>query len=159
MTTRSPFRLHLRRATAVAASLSLLLTTGCATYTPLDRDTALSLGEARIELTDRGTLELSTRIGAGAVSLDGRLQTATDTSLTVTLVQTRSRSGDTQQWSGEQVTVPLSWISGYRQRRSSPARTSLFVGGILAAVTVIGLAFTAGNSTSGGNGGGGGTPR
>ncbi|HYW51528.1 MAG TPA: hypothetical protein VE861_13030 [Gemmatimonadaceae bacterium] len=159
MSSRLHYSLRARRVTAAVSCLSLLLTSGCATYTPLERNAALSLGEARIDLTERGTLELSTRIGAGAVSLDGRLQTATDTSLTVMLVQTRSRNGDTQQWSGEQVTVPLSWISGYRQRRSSPARTSLFVGALLAAVAVVGLVFNAGNSGSGGNGGGGVVPR
>ncbi|HYW50805.1 MAG TPA: hypothetical protein VE861_09375 [Gemmatimonadaceae bacterium] len=149
----------LRRTTALIACASLALTTACATYRPLDRNAAMALSEARVDLNERGTLELSTRVGTGAVSLDGRIESASDTSVVVALTQTRSRNGDTQQWSGEQVTVPLSWISGYRQRKAAVGRTSLFIGSLLAAVAIIGVAFTAGNSGSGTGGGGGVTPR
>ena len=151
--------IRIRRLTAAVAVASLALTSGCATYTPLNRNEALSLGEARVDLNERGTLELATRIGSGAVSLDGKLQTATDTSIVIALVQTRNRQGDSQQWSGEQVTVPLSWISGYRQRQASAKRTSLLVASLVAVAAVVGAAFNAGSANSAGNGGGGGTPK
>ena len=156
-----PFpRLTLRRTTALLTWLSLATsTTACAVYTPLDRDGARARAEARIDLTERGTLELSPRIGVAVASVDGRVTTVTDSTLIVALVQTVTRNGDTQQWQGEPLVIPLGYISGYRQRQPSTARSLLLGGGILLGVLGAGAAFGIGNSGSGGNTGGGGTSK
>ena len=93
--------------------------TGCATYRPIDRDVARSATDVRVDLTERGTLELGPQIGSGIVSLDGHIESVTDTTVRMSLKQVVSRAGDTQQWVGEAVTVPLSYVNIYRGRRPS----------------------------------------
>ncbi len=153
-------RFTLRRTTALLTCLSLATsTTACAVYTPLDRDAARSVGEARIDLTERGTLELSPRIGAGVVSVDGRVRTLTDSTVEVALVQTVTRSGDSQQWLGEPLVIPLGYVNRFLRRQPSTKRSLLLGAGVLAGVVLAGAAFAIGSSGSGGNTGGGGTSK
>lgn len=153
-------RCMVRRTTALLIWLSLATsTTACAVYTPLDRNVVGTVREARIDLTERGTLELSPRIGAAVASVDGRVRTVTDSTLTIMLVQTVTRNGDTQQWLGEPLEIPLGYINGYRKRQSSAARSLLLGGGILLGVLGAGAAFAIGNSGSGVSGNGGGPPK
>jgi hypothetical protein len=128
-------------------------------YTPIDRNAARTAAEARIDLTERGTLELSPRIGAGVVSVDGRVRTVTDSTVEVALVQTVTRIGDSQQWMGEPLVIPLGYVTGFRRRQPSTKRSLLLGGSILAGVLGAGAAFGIGNSGSGGNLGGGGTAK
>jgi len=128
-------------------------------YTPIDRNAARTAAEARIDLTERGTLELSPRIGAGVVSVDGRVRTVTDSTVEVALVQTVTRTGDSQQWLGEPLVIPLGYVTGFRRRQASTKRSLLLGGSILAGVLGAGAAFGIGNSGSGGNTGGGGTSK
>lgn len=148
-----------RRCILTVSTMSMFVISGCATYRPIDRNAAGALTEARVVLNERGTLELAPRIGPNAASLDGHLRNTTDTTIVIALTQIVTRGGDSQQWSGEALTVPLSWISGYRQRTSSAKKTSFLVGAIVAAVAAIGAAFAAGNSGSGGTNQNGGTPK
>ena len=129
--------------------------TGCATYRPIDRDVARSATDVRVDLTERGTLELGPQIGSGIVSLDGHIESVTDTTVRMSLKQVVSRAGDTQQWVGEAVTVPLSYVNVYRGRRPSVWRSVILGTALAAAVTAVAIAFKAGNS---GSGRGDGTP-
>lgn len=148
-----------RRGILSVSTMSMLVVSGCATYRPIDRNAAGALTEARVVLNERGTLELAPRIGPNAASLDGHMRNATDTTIMIALTQIVTRGGDAQQWSGEELTVPLSWINGYQQRTPSAKKTSFLVGVIVAAVAAIGAAFAAGNSGSGGTNQNGGTPK
>ena len=122
---------------------------GCATYRPIDRDVARLTSEVRVDLTERGTLELGPQIGAGIVSLDGHIEAVTDSVVRISLKQVVSRAGDTQQWVGEAVTVPLSYVNVYRGRRPSGWRSVLLGTALAVAVVAVAVAFKAGNSGSG----------
>lgn len=154
------FSSALRRRTALTLTACLVVSTaGCATYTPIERQSVSASSETRLDLTERGTLELGTRVGAAVVSIDGRVTAIDDSTLTVSMLQAVTRGGDTQQWQGEKLIVPLGYISGYRKRQTSRKRSFLLAGGVLAGVIVVGAAFVAGNSGSGSRGGGGEIPR
>ena len=144
-----------RQLLATCTTASMLAATGCATYHPLDRDVARSATDVRVDLTERGTLELGPQIGSGIVSLDGHIESVTDSTVRMSLKQVVSRAGDTQQWVGEAVTVPLSYVNVYRGRRPSVWRSVILGAALAAAVTAVAIAFNAGNS---GSGRGDGTP-
>jgi hypothetical protein len=156
----NPFRSHRSRMSgAMIAGCSLLITTGCAAFAPVDAASARSVGEARVLLTERGTLELGTRIGPSIVAVDGRIMTATDTSVVIAMSQVLSRSGETQVWTGEPLSVPLDYVRGYERRQSSVKRTLLLTAGLLAGAAIVGIGFNAGSSGSNGRDQSGGTAR
>jgi hypothetical protein len=137
-----------RRIVAVTVLSAMVIVNGCATYRPIDRTSAPTAGEVRLELTERGTLELGPQIGAGIVYLDGSVVSASDSSVKMTLKQVVNRSGGVQQWVGESVTIPAGYVNLYRKREPSAMR-SLALGASLAAAAIgVAVAFVAGNSGS-----------
>jgi hypothetical protein len=148
-----------RRAVAVGACSSMLITGGCATFTPTVQSSLINGGETRLLLTERGTLEMGTRIGPAVVAVDGRVRTVTDSSIVIALTQVLNRDGDTQVWTGEPLSVPVSYISGYRARHASAKRSLLLAAGLLTGAVAIALGFSAGSSGGGGRDQSGGTPR
>ncbi len=124
------------------------MTSGCATYRPVDGRSIMSAGEVRLDLTERGTLEMGPQIGAGIVSLDGSVVSATDSVVKLALKQVVYRTGGVQQWVGENVTVPAAYVNSYRKRQPSVLRSVALGAGLTAAAVGIALGFTPGNSGS-----------
>jgi hypothetical protein len=138
-----------RRVTAGALAGTMAMTGGCASYRPVDRDAARAAGEVRVDLTERGTLEMGPQIGAAIVSLDGTITAVTDSTVRMSLKQVVNRSGAVQQWVGEAVTIPLSYVNVYRKRTPSTVRSIALGAGLSAAAVAVALGFTPGNSGSG----------
>ena len=138
-----------RRLICGALVTSMATATGCATYRPVDRDTATGNIDVLLDLTERGTLELGSLVGPSIVSLDGRVRGHTDSSFTMSLTQVISRSGDAQVWKGEVILVPLRFANGFRKREVSRSRTYLLAAAIAAGAIVSGMAFKAGTSGNG----------
>ena len=137
-----------RRLVALTLLGAISAVAGCATYRPIDRQRAPAAGEVRLDLTERGTLELGPQIGAGVVSLDGSIVSVTDSTVQMSLKQVVNRSGDVQQWVGEKVTIPAAYVNLYRKRQPSLARSVALGAGLTAAAVGIALGFTPGNSGS-----------
>ncbi len=137
-----------RRLVGLTVLGAMGLVSGCATYRPIDRTSAPTAGEVRLELTERGTLEMGPQIGAAIVSLDGRVISASDSAVKMTLNQVVNRSGGVQQWVGESVTIPASYINLYRKREPSALRSLALGAGLAGAAIGVALAFVAGNSGS-----------
>jgi hypothetical protein len=114
----------------------------CACYvtTPVPAAPAPVPGtKLHVQLTDVGTTSLAQYLGPNVTFVDGRLLSETDTSLALAVSGTTMRSGDEQFWKGENVSLPHSAIATLSQKKVSWWRSVILAGGIIGAVTSIGL--------------------
>jgi hypothetical protein len=123
---------RVRRAVGVAASA--LLAGGCFVYRAAE-PAALQPGETvRLTLTSCGTQEITQQVGPRVQALDGRVITARDGAVTVSVTQlTRSR-GSEEFWPGDSVVVPFRGLDSLLVRRLDRKRSALAVGGTLVAI-------------------------
>ena len=133
------FRLAIAGVTALASA-------GCYTYAPLTLAEVTPGRTVRVTLDDHGTAELSQWIGARGASLEGRVQSVTDTSMILAVTDVVRLNGATEPWTDESVSIPRRLAESIGVRRLNRQRTVLTSIGALAA------AFAA-NSLLG-NGGG-----
>jgi len=149
-----------RRAGVVGtAALAAQLLAGCYTYAPVD----VSLGmpaerDVAVDLSDRGRYELGGSIGQSPARVEGRLLSASDTTLTLAVSSVSSIGGAKAPWAGEAVTVRRSGVASVQQRRLSKGRTALLIGALIGAAALIftaGLAIGGGSDSGGGDTGGG----
>jgi hypothetical protein len=67
---------------------------GCYAYTPLDTSTGVQAGEhVAVEITDRGRAELSDRLGAGVLRLEGTLTRSDSVDLVMNVWRVAQISG------------------------------------------------------------------
>lgn len=123
-----------RRSVTASASVFLLgFVSGCYTVTPIN--TNLTPGtEVVLGLNDQGRVTLGRSVGPAAETIEGKLQTKTDSTYVISVSSVRYFNGGTNTWSGEQLTVGTSSVQQAQERRFSPAKTALAVGVAAAAV-------------------------
>jgi hypothetical protein len=144
---------------SLVAVLSAAVAGGCYRYVPID-DESPALGSAvRVELTDAGALTMAPLIGARIESVDGRVTSAADTALTLTVTGTTDRFGNEVSWRGEQVVIPRSALAGFRRRTLDRKRSYLFGGVAVGLVAAVGVGFGIDGSGGGGGGGASGSPK
>ena len=118
----------------------LALVQGCYTYTPLDTGVP-PVGEAvALEISDRGRVDLSERLGRGVGRIEGRLTGLTDDQLLINVAAVSYISGERSRWSGESMRLSRTYVDGSAVRRLSKRRTWTLVA-VVAAATV-GLVVT-----------------
>ncbi|MBC7790944.1 MAG: hypothetical protein H7Z74_13440 [Anaerolineae bacterium] len=135
----------------LAIVLVACLAQGCYAYIPVSTASPAVGANVRATLTDSGTAALSGYLGARIASVDGRLQSSTDSSLTLAVAVVRSRTADESFWKGERITLRRDLIATVEQRRLSRPRTALSLGGALA---VIATAAVVSGGKNGGSPGG-----
>lgn len=138
------------------AGMILLVLTGCYSYRPLETPSPSFGTRVEADLTDRGSLAMTSQIGPGAMSVRGEvLQTEPD-ALVLALTSVLGRNEQETFWRGEHVRIPLNTVVRVQQRRFALGKTLVFggsvVGGLLAAIA----AFDGGGNGGGGSGRGGG---
>jgi len=111
----------------------------------------------QLALTDSGAVVLAARIGPQVELLDGRLLADTGGTMTLAVTQTRQRSGNEQDWKGEELVVPHALVSSVGERHFSLSRTLLFGAGILGALAATSAAFNGPGFGSGNGSPGGGS--
>ena len=140
------------------SALAIQLLAGCYQYVPVDASTSVPLRrDVAVEITDRGRFELGGAIGTSPTRVEGRILSASDTTLTLAVRNVHAIDGSTTPWAGEAVTVRRSGIAGVRERRLSAARTGLLAGlfaGAVALVFTVGLSVFGGSSNPGTDTGG-----
>ena len=141
--------LQSRRIISGVLLASMVTATACATYRPIDRRIAARGIDVRLDLTERGTLELGSVLGPSIVSLDGQVRGVTDSTFRISVTQVLSRTGDAQVWTGEVVSVPAAFVNGFRKREASRSRTYLLTAAIVTGAILTGVAFKAGTSGNG----------
>ncbi len=129
------------------------LLSGCYEYVPMQ---SASSASPRVEVlvTDRGRVELGPQLGQGVISFEGILDQHKDSSYTVRVAEVTYVNRQTNQWSGESITVGSSAVRDIRVRRLSRGRTFAVVLGAVGA----GIAFVVTRSVLGGGSGADGGP-
>jgi hypothetical protein len=147
-----------KRSALLCAALWTLA--GCYRATPIQGVTTDVGAPVRLQLTDQASCELSPLIGSGITRADGRLVSASDSALTLSLTNVVARNGIETSWKGEQVSFRRSGLVRI-ERRELDRRRSWMVGvGGVAATVALGAAFNLLGGTFGGkNGPVGGGPR
>lgn len=121
---------------AVAVAFAGIIGIGCfGYYRPITPD--LAGRRVQLSLTDSGAVVLAPRLGNEIESVDGTLTADSAAGYTVSVLSTKRRDGQENDWRGEAVMIPHSLVSSVAERRFSRARTMLF-----ATATSIALAAT-----------------
>ena len=91
----------------------------------------------RLELSPAGQERMSGAVGANPVSLEGRLVSRTDSTITLSLTSVKRQNQDDEAWKGEQVTVPSSSIASIGLQQSDHFRTMMAVVGSAVALLAL----------------------
>jgi hypothetical protein len=133
---------------------------GCYRATPIQGVETDVGAPVRVQLTDQASFELTPLIGNGIVRADGRLVSASDSALTLSLTNVVARNGIETTWKGEQVTIKRTGVARVDRRELDRRRSWLAGVGGVAATVALGSAFNLIGGKSGGkNGPSGGGPR
>jgi hypothetical protein len=143
---RAVTRSALQRARRVVAVAPFVVSTlsGCYSYARVDGSSQPPVGATvAAEITDQGRVALADSLGPSPRRVEGRLVSASDSTITLAVTAVRSLQGDRTPWTGERVTLPRSSFSGVTQRRLSVARTAIAgavaVGGLVALAIALGI--------------------
>lgn len=128
---------------------------GCYEYVPANRVGLSPTTPVSVELSDRGSLNVTSKIGNNAVTVQGTVTDASASSLTIALSAVKRR-GETAMstWSGESITLGSEDIDEVKTRQLSRRRTAVASAALAAASVgiVVGIAKATGES-SGSTGG------
>lgn len=132
--------------------IALLLTTistlsGCYRFVPVtgvpSQGTTLVL-----DLNDRGRLALGDSIGASAARIEGLMSASSPENYVLQVSSVQYLNGQSNRWSGEQITVRTEHVGRARQREFSRSRTFLAGLGVAAVIVAAVLAADLGGSGS-----------
>lgn len=124
----------------------------CTEYVPIRGSVDASAQPAvRVTLTDQGTLDVAPRIGMRAQTLEGVLQAATDSSLSLSVRKVSREGGIEDTYAGEPLSLLRRDYESVATGRTSVSRSLLLTGAIIAAALLLGTG--AGDLLGGGGGG------
>ena len=159
---RSPFgrRLGLAGATAFAAQA----VAGCYARQPVDAGAVQPGVVVVAAVSDRGRVSLNGALGDAPATVEGRLTTRTDSTITLAVREVESLRGTSSKWAGEPITLRLSDVAYVQTKRLDRGRTALVaiaaVAAVAAATAAVSLVVGSRNGNDegppGGGGGGGG---
>ena len=125
---------------------------GCYRSVPIAQPTIAPQTRVKLELTDRGSLELGPRIGNIIASVEGTVVESNDSTLTLALTLATDRRGIEATWRGEVVQFPRDYVARVSERKISKSRSWLLAAGIAAgALAAAGLGGSFGDGSSDGN--------
>lgn len=140
--------------------LALVAATACYRYTPLDSPSSAVGQSVRVDLTDRGSIDLAPLIGPTIIKLDGTIALVRDTAFSLSVTNAVARNGIETPWKGERVDLPRSAVSRLQRRALDKRRSWLVAAGGVAGTVALGITFDLLGTFSGGrNGNVGGGPR
>lgn len=130
----------------------------CYTNTPV---VAAPVPGARLdlELNDRGRVGLGENVGPAAITVEGLLQSQTDSAYTIRVASVVYVNGQSNKWNGEPLTVQKDFVKDVSERRFSRGKSFLAAGIVTAGVLAFALSrnlLGAGNADRDPPGGGGG---
>ena len=115
---------------------------GCYQYAPLDTSVGVQAGEhVSVEISDRGSAELSDRLGSGVVRLEGTLTRADSSDIEMNVWRVAQISGPAAKWSGESVRFNRNYVSRVQTRTLNRPRTFLMAGAIVGGVVLFTTQF------------------
>ena len=128
------------------ALAALLLVCGCRAYAPVSGPSLAAGREVRVRLTDAGSVELASRIGPRAESLEGTVAAQDDSSITLVTTTVTRRDRDEERWPGEHLTLRRTQVDGVDAVRTSSVRTAFLVGSTVALLAVVRAAMSGGET-------------
>lgn len=105
---------------------------GCYRTVPIVQPTIAPETRVRLELTDRGSVDLGPRIGNTIESVEGTVVQSTDSTLTLALQLATDRRGIETTWKGEVVEFRRDHVARVSERRVSKTRSWLMAASIVA---------------------------
>lgn len=109
---------------------------GCYASMPL-RGTPVAGTTVVLDLNDRGRVALGDQIGPSATVVEGQVTSASDSAYSLRVSSVSYLNGQSNRWSGEPLTVPVSLVSQATQRTFSRSRTALLSAGAVAALAIL----------------------
>jgi hypothetical protein len=134
-----------------AIAMSFLAAVSCTAYRPIRTGEASPGYDVRVDLTDRGAVNLAPRIGPRARQLDGTLRQVTDSSLVVSVRRVVREAGGEDTYGGEEIPLKSEDFESVEASRTSVPRSILAAAAVLASVFL--AAKGAGNASGGQTGG------
>lgn len=123
--------------------------TGCYSTRPLT--TAPAPGTTVVlDLNDRARVQLGDRIGPSAASIEGVARAGSDSAYVIDISSVKYLNGQTNQWSGERVSLSPTLVTQAWQREYSRSRTVSLGLGITAAIVTFVLKTDLLSRTGGG---------
>lgn len=115
-----------RVSTAFVTVFLLGFISGCYTFTPATTNPAPGT-EMVLGLNDQGRVTLGQSVGPAAETIEGKLQSKTDSAYVISVSSVRYFNGGTNAWSGEPLSVGTSFVQQAQERRFSAGKTALAV--------------------------------
>ena len=137
---------------SMTAGLMCVLVAGCYTYRPLPSvDAAMPAAGTQVEvrLTTAGAAALANQVGPDVLFLDGSLVSADSNGLTLKMARSESARHISQEWKGEQLTLPKEDVASIGARKLSVGATAL-LGGLAGGSMVAAVALFGGSGTASG---------
>jgi hypothetical protein len=133
----------------------LLLLGGCHSYRRIETPVPSPGTQLRVELTDQGSVDVTTQVGPRAVTILGRVTESSPDALALAVTGIERRSGITEIWQGERVSLQRASIASISRERLSWRRTSLLLAaGVVTYVLIAGVGGWEGLAGGGKDGGG-----
>jgi hypothetical protein len=141
-----------RRVTGAVVAVLFANLLACTEYIPVRGAVdAASSPAVRVTLTDQGTVDVAPRIGLRASTLEGLVQSMTDSSLSLTVRKVSREGGIEDSYEGEHLTLLARDYGAVETSRTSVSRSLLLTGAIIAGAL---LAAKGATDLSGGKTGG-----
>jgi len=127
-----------------------LLLTGCYEYAPTNQASIAVATPVSIELSERGSMNVASKIGSNVVTVQGNVTESAPGSLTIALAGVKRRGEVAiSTWSGESITLASDDIDEVKTRRLSRRRTAVASAALAAASVgiVVGIAKATGEAS------------
>ena len=134
------------RAVVVAPFVATTLA-GCYTYAPVDGTAPSTGAQVSADITDAGRVALADSLGPSPARVEGRLVSATDSTITLAVSGVQPLRGERAAWTGERVTLRRTAFDRLTARRLAVGRS--LVAGAIALGAAVALAVTLGIVTNG----------
>ena len=116
-----------------AAALASLggISTGC--YATVPVESAPSPGQVLVmDLTDQGRVTLGPSVGPAAKSIEGQLDSRTDSAYSVKVASVVYLNGTNNKWTNEPLTIRSDLVRDIREKKFSRGRTGMLTAGVIA---------------------------
>lgn len=118
---------------ALGLVVAAAATTGCYAYRPVA--TAAAPGTVvSATLTDAGRVSIGKSVGEGARKIEGQVESVSDTTYVLRMRSVTYLNGQTNDWSGERLSVPRQLVTDVKERFFSRKRTAMAVAGGIGSV-------------------------
>lgn len=153
----APSRLRARARRAAAPLLAAVPLAACYASTPLATPEPSPGIRIVAELTPEASVDLASRIGAGAVSVEAVTGEVENGDWELYVIRVADASGHSVPWNRERLVLHRSALASVQARRLSRTRTALATVGTIAAAVLLGRTFGEGGVIGGTGGRGPGT--